>query len=405
MLRPPRPKMAVLLLASLTACERPVAHVDVTEEVRATLESCQTNAADKRACVRGRLLDILRSADVGAALDVLEGVTAADVDVRRDAHVYAHAIGVNAYSHGDSFHGVFAQCSELFQSGCYHGVIQAYFMEQGNNGREAVRDLCTAYDSNAQRWLFFQCLHGLGHALTMLYDHRLPDALEGCDLLGTDWEEESCYGGAFMENIVSVTEPHHAASVMTSVDAADNASADEDAHGAVGTEAWEALRASDPHYPCSVLAERYMRACYMMQTSAMLWHNGWDVADAAKSCGQAPERWRTTCFQSLGRDLSSLTLQEPDESVRQCQNVPDDYREWCYVGLVKNFVDLSGTTEAGFDLCTRVEDFARPRCNEALGEEIWSLEATENGRRAACAAAETGGLRLSCLRGARVEGS
>jgi len=152
-----------------------------------------------------------------------------------------------------------------------------------------------------------------------------------------------------------------------------------------------------------VLDRRYLTACYMMQTSAMLWQNGGDIAQTAKDCGEAPENLRRTCFQSLGRDVSSRTLQEPKASLRACGHAPEEYREWCYVGLVKNFVDLTATTEDGFAFCRLVEDFAKPRCNEALGEEIGVLHATEEARRAACAASESFDLEQSCLRGARVQ--
>ena len=40
----------------------------------------------------------------------------------------------------------------------------------------------------------------------MIYAHNLPKALAGCDLLSDDWDKRSCYGGAFMENIVNVTD-------------------------------------------------------------------------------------------------------------------------------------------------------------------------------------------------------
>jgi len=167
-------------------------------------------------------------------------------------------------------------------------------------------------------------------------------------------------------------------------------------------EPFEALRPADPHYPCSILADRYLTACYMMQTSAMLSQNGGDVADAAETCGEAPENWRRTCFQSLGRDVSSRTLQEPKASLRECGKAPEEYREWCYVGLVKNFIDLTASTDAGFSFCTRVEEWAKPRCHEAIGEEIGILLPNPGARRIACLDSETPELGQHCLRGARV---
>jgi hypothetical protein len=139
-----------------------------------------------------------------------------------------------------------------------------------------------------------------------------------------------------------------------------------------------------------------------MQTSVMLYHSGSDFAAAAEDCAEAPERWRATCFQSLGRDISAYTLQDHDKGLKACGRAPEDFRDACYVGLVKNFVDLTATTADGFEFCTRVEERYKGRCNEALGEQIGTLFATEEERRRACSPAETDALETKCLFGARV---
>ena len=398
----------------------------------AAFEACSELAwEEKQGCYEARLLDELDGVGVGASLEMLESLAAADMAVRSQSHVLTHAIGINAYSPGETFTDVFGECTELFQSGCYHGVVQAYFIATGEPSQEVVAGLCEPYDADpADRWLLFQCLHGLGHGLTMYYGHHLLMALEGCDLLATSWNRDSCYGGAFMENVVNAIAPHHPAAALVSAGAAGAAGTAMDAmeggaeeaaeaadhgagahdHGAMamaegmaeGIEPFEPMRADDPHYPCSILDDQYLTACYLMQTSAMLWLNDWDIADAASSCREAPDGWRDDCFVSLGRDISGRTLQDEGEARRECQKTPEDYREWCYAGVVKNFVDVTATTEAGFSFCRTVEDWAKPRCHEAMGEELYVLYADEAGRREACEAAETEELALACGRGARV---
>lgn len=390
------PPLATLAAAFTLACTGASVPADATPQVRAALEACGGLAADeKQECYEERLLARLDEAGVAPALEMLGAIGAADVAVQRDGHVYTHAIGIEAYSPDRPVTDVFGQCTTLYQSGCYHGVIQAHFLAEGDTDAETVQELCEPYHSDADRWILFQCLHGLGHGLTMYHDHHLPRALGDCDSLESSWDRESCYGGAFMENVVNATSPHHPASEMAGHD-----------HGATAAdeelEPFEPLRTDDPHYPCSVLEDRYQTACYMMQTSVMLWHNNGDVADAAESCSEAPERVRRTCFQSLGRDISSRTLQDHDDSLAECRESPEEYREWCYVGLVKNFIDLTATTDDAFAFCAKVEEWARPRCHEAIGEEIGILHGTVADRRGACAVAETFELQQSCLRGARV---
>lgn len=392
-------------------------------EAREAFAACvQLAWEEKQGCYEERLLDRLSGDGVGAALEMLETLASADRVVHQQSHVFTHAIGINAYRPGDDFANVFGECTEVFQSGCYHGVVQAYFVAMGDPDAEMVVGLCEPYEADpADRWMLFQCLHGLGHGLTMYYGHHLLMALEGCDQLTTRWNRDSCYGGAFMENVVNAIDPHHPASGLVSDGSAPDdgtgASAEAPGHGAVehdhaamamaggmpeGIEPFEPLRADDPHYPCSILDERYLTSCYLMQTSAMLWHNGWDIADAASSCLEAPDGWRDDCFVSLGRDISGRAIQEAEQSRRDCQESPEAFREWCYVGVVKNFVDVTARTEAGFAFCRRVEDSAKFRCYEAMGQELYSLYADEEGRRAACEASETEELALACQRGALV---
>lgn len=213
-----------------------------------------------------------------------------------------------------------------------------------------------------------------------------------------------------MENVTNATNPHHSASDTAAMHAHAEPGADgavtagaEGAEGGGAWEPWEPLRHDDPHYPCSVMDQRYQRECYMMQTSAMLWMNGGDIGDAADSCDDAPEEWRRTCFQSLGRDISSYTLQDPDDSIRECRKANPEYRDWCYVGLVKNFVDLTSDTNTGFEFCRKVDEDSKPRCYEALGEEIGILRSTPEERWELCEAAESPLYQQSCLYGARVQ--
>jgi hypothetical protein len=428
--------LATLLGPLLVGCAGESANLpaDAPPVVRAAVEECASLGRESKTdCYQGHFLARLDQSGVREALSALEAVAAVDVDVERDGHVYTHAIGITSYSPEVDVSSVFSQCTTLFQSGCYHGVLQAHFMASGEVTEEVVQSLCESYKGpDADRWILFQCLHGMGHGLTMFYDHHLPRALEACDLLASRWDQESCYGGAFMENIMSASNPHHPASELATEHdemaggeaemaggeaemaggEAEIERAGEPEHqheagpaageGEIALEAFEPLRESDPHYPCSIMDSRYLRACYMMQTSAMLWLNGGDIGAAARNCDDAPEDWRRTCFQSLGRDISSYTLQDVDDSIRECRKANPDYRVWCYIGLVKNFVDLTADTRTGFEFCREVEEDSKPRCYEALGEEIGVLRNDPAEQRELCTAAESPLLEQSCLYGARV---
>jgi hypothetical protein len=370
------------------------------------LSRCREDAPERRrACYEAALSGPAREGRVETAMAGLQAAAAADRAVERDGHVYAHAIGKLAYRARPDLAATFGRCDESFQSGCYHGVIQAYFEAHPAVDAEAVDAVCRPYRAaGASRWLLFQCVHGLGHGLTALRGHDLPRALLDCDLLRDGWDRESCYGGAFMENVVNAMGPHHGGAAG-------------DGHGGAGTgeghagagapdagrePAFQALDPADLHHPCSAVEERYLAACYGMQTSVMLFLNGGDLEGAARACNDAPPAMRSVCAQSLGRDISSYTLQDPAESIRFCGFTAERWRPWCYVGLAKNFVDLTATTGAAFAFCSSVpEEPGRLKCHEAVGEEIGILAADPAERERMCADSDPR-YRAACRFGARL---
>jgi hypothetical protein len=377
--------------------------------------ACAGKGSGKASCYEGILVSMVSSAGVEAAMETLRRLGETDQDVQRDGHVYAHAIGIEAFRHDPDVGRTFGRCTELFQSGCYHGVIQAYFqkVEPGGGARtvsaEDANALCRSYrGEGGNTWLLFQCVHGMGHGLTMFRGHDLTKALADCDLLVEDWDRHSCYGGAFMENIVNATQPHAGGAHGGAGHAGHEPGPATPAPGRGGvlpTESgFKALDPDEPLYPCSILADRYLVDCYQMQTSAMLWFNHGDIADAARTCDRAPEDMRPWCYQSLGRDISSYTLQDADESIRLCSLGNAAWQPWCYVGLVKNFVDLTAKTDTGFAFCRQVPGRANKlKCHEALGEEVSVLTNDPDRRAELCARSEEG-YADACRYGARLSG-
>lgn len=368
--------------------------------------------------VEDYLLSILATRGVSAAMASLDSLAAADADLRRDGHGYAHAIGITAYTGDEEVGAVFNRCTPAFQSGCYHGVIQSYFTQHqrehgGHIDVATVNGLCaTQREGSTDRWLLFQCAHGMGHGMLMISGNHLLAALEGCDLVAEPWERESCYGGVFMESIVHETMPHHAIGRPETADAGahgdHSAHADHSGHGAATTtaaaiparEPFPPLKREDPLYPCNVLEERYLVSCYQMQTSAVLHFNGSDVEAAARVCANADPRFRPTCFQSLGRDVSSITLQDHSRAMRLCATSPTEYEPWCHLGYAKNLVDVTADPKDGFDYCRLLPAGESKRvCNVAIGEQIWVLADDLSRRESLCLGADPAYL-TACRHGA-----
>lgn len=433
---PPRPRsLALALFAGLALApatadgkERPKAPAD---PAAAAVAQCRSSDLDReRRCYEDALAARLAKDGAAGALELLGRLAALDEDVRREGHMHAHRIGIMALRSPDEVGAVFAACTPAWESGCYHGVIQSYFLalqrQSGGLTTESVDALCAGpRDSPRNAALHFQCIHGLGHGLAVFHGHNLPRALGSCDLLSRGTERELCYAGAFMETLVNATHPHHAVArpsgstgdkdeaAKAGKGKAAKGAKDESAKGghsehghghdghAAGTAKpsphFAALDPADLHYPCSALDSKYLIACYTMQTSAMLHHTGYDFGRAATECGRAPEKARTTCFLSLGRDVSSRARLDSAEGVRLCGLAETAYRPTCHRGVVETLVNIDGNPAAGIPYCRAVTEADSKRaCYVAVGQQALVHPDGPARQERACRAAETGFVEL-CL--------
>lgn len=371
--------------------------------------------SEKLACYDPIFMETLRNLGVRGAMFTLDKVTENDQDAKRDAHVYAHGIGIAAYKGPKEVGTTFASCTPAHQAGCYHGVVQAYFMDdrQGPDTvtAEKVNALCSEYRWEREgNYLQFQCAHGMGHGVVMFRNHDLFKALKDCDLLKSDFERETCYQGAFMESVVNAIMPHHPSATLAKGGGHEGGEHGGDHGGAHGhhgaASAASTFKALDPNdllYPCSAVAERYWSSCYSFQTSAMLHLTGYDLGKVAVACERVPEKMRSTCFTSLGRDISGMTVQDRAEARKRCGVVanPDD-RAWCHVGAASNMLNVTARAEDGTAYCRELPGTEnKARCYEVIGGQILVLEESDTGREAACRTAEPEFV-ADCRRGARL---
>ena len=351
---------------------------------------------NRMSCYSGTLDSLALMGRVKEAMAALNQVGTVDPDARSDGHILAHEIGIAAGKNGGDIAATFAKCDASNQSGCYHGVIQAYFANARIIGAKEVNALCMPFKANdADRWIRFQCVHGMGHGFEMIYSHDLLRSLNGCDLLDEDWDRESCYGGVFMENIVNVSTP----------DAPGHGMAMQMSLPAQSSTPFKAVDPSDPLYPCSAVGQKYQTACYQMQTSVILYLNHDDMGATAKTCDTAPHAMRFVCYQSLGRDISAYSAQDFSKAKAMCALGSPSYQPWCYVGFVKNLIDRNARASDGLAFCEALTgEFNKLKCFQAVGEEISTLRNDSRERRALC-----GGLvddyLDACLFGAGVTGT
>ncbi len=247
---------------------------------------------------------------------------AAELDTGRDCHDAAHTVGHVSWEHFGA--AAFALVGHDCHAGALHGTLESLFAQRGTS---RLADDVAAVCSSDNPFLTHQCLHGVGHGLLAWTTYELPEALALCDLLAHTVNRDSCYGGVYMENGVGGLS------------------------GLMG-HTTEYISATDPHFPCNVLTERYWPGCYFWQTSN-LFYFGWEADAVAAVCAEAAVNSRMACFASMGRDLGSIHRDDPAEAASKCRLAPTvEYLAQCVWGAALSRFTEPANAPFSAELCT-----------------------------------------------------
>ena len=287
-----------------------------------------------------------------------------ELSVRSDCHRIMHTIGSAslAREHGN-VPRAFEEGTSFCWSGYYHGILEKAFLGATSVKQLAGRAEKVCADASIRRttWLAYQCVHGLGHGLMIDTGYNMPISLRICHMLGTNWDQTSCTGGVFMENINS-------------------------SYGFKSP--W--LRKKDLIYPCDVVKERDKLYCYLMVTSRILQANGYNFRGAARLCAKVERGWVATCFQSYGRDASGYTRQDPPKIMHLCIVAGSGPHESnCVYGAARDLTANDANGKRASRLCTLAPADLRVRCYQGVGTILGSFSSTATAHRTACLAATT----------------
>lgn len=288
-------------------------------------DSCMKNTTPDYACYETYYQAMVRTKGTKPAFEDLKKRYEADAYVVAQCHPLTHVIGretakkytdvAQAYKEGDS----------LCWSGFYHGVMEDIV---GRVGRTKIANIlntiCDGVPGKATySFEYFNCVHGLGHGLMAITNNELPESLKTCDNLMGSWEQSSCYGGAFMENVM--------------VD-----------HRAHKTKYLDPER---PLYPCDSVDNKYRQDCYLMQTSYMVKITNSNFSKIFELCEGAKEH-APTCYQSLGRDASGGSVSDPVKTKATCELGKNfEQQSNCVVGAVKDFVSYYHGEKQAVEFC------------------------------------------------------
>ena len=309
---------------------------------------CVGDKAMDFSCWRNHFEQITEHFGSEIALKDLTTLYARDSYVVSQCHQLTHTIGnvtadhediATAFSHGDS----------ICWSGYYHGIVERAVNRVGKENFLAEADqLCAKIPGKeTKNFNYYNCVHGVGHGVMAATKNELFESLKLCDGLSGDWEQRSCYGGAFMENIMADNRNHHT----------------------------DYLKKDDLMYPCNAVDQRYKEECYKMQTSYALSQNGRNFKNLFELCSTADVNYRNTCALSIGRDASGSSVSNKDTTIATCSlALNDDQEKYCFIGAVKDFVSYFHGDKEARGLCDAVPAKFQESCETALIQHLSTLK-------------------------------
>ena len=286
-------------------------------------------------CYDAALTTTLRTQGPHAALESLRSLADSIPYVQSQCHQVAHDLGRVALTLYGSAKAALEYADPLCDAGYIHGVLEeAIPALPADQLQGAITSWCTPTPGIPHSFSYFNCLHGIGHGIAIRFTNDLTTSLAACDAFTDQWAMNECDSGIFMQLIV-------------------------------GT--WNQPVASLPAqgdlvWPCDVVRADQKRPCYLMATDRVLRFEAFDLARTSQVCDQVEAAFRSTCDQSLGRDISGMDLLDPAKILRDCAVGGPPMTDDCLDGAVRNAVYDQGDGLKAMELCQAAPDAYRSRC-------------------------------------------
>ena len=299
------------------------------------------NTATKYGCLVDYYKGLVNDYGVVTASADIEKRSKEDSLVLSDCHPLMHVIGRTAASAYQTTSEAFAHGDSFCWSGYYHGVMEGLIAKIGlKNLPVELNAICADIPGKeSYNFNYYNCVHGLGHGIMALLGDEVFQSLKMCDNLTGSWEQQSCYGGVFMQNIID----------STNVADTDNVVKD--------------LRPSEPLYPCTAVEAKYKGQCYLGQTSYALQVTGYNYKKVFDMCTKVEEPYRDICNQSMGRDVANQAGHEKNRTKELCFITPlENDRNNCIVGAVKEIISYYHSDKQANEFCNVLDGQSKSIC-------------------------------------------
>lgn len=260
-------------------------------------------------------------------------------------HHEGHHLGWWLYNYTKDLKEALAYATLFCGGANYHGIFQGYFEQERqihnvNKYQIKIAHLCPIDKENVN-WIHERdCIHGIGHGLTIFYNYNTTAAVSNCNEFMALWAQSACSRGIFMEN-----NDHYMKTGKGDFDQ------------------------NEIYSPCDKTVEKFAPQCYYYQANHLLERNRYSLNDTFAQCDNiAPDKFVKYCYEGIGRTLEYFGYTDPEQAITIChQGNQSAYHDDCLIGTVTMMLKDDSKTVSAFKFCSLSSPDFKSECYQLIG--------------------------------------
>jgi plastocyanin len=282
-----------------------------------------------------RFNKITLTQDPGIAIETLRSESVTDDTLNAFCHDILHSVGKTAYNKYGDFSSAIIYQKDFCNSGYIHGVIEAFFIENGAALREIAAS-CEFSDRPSSEFERWQCNHGIGHGLMYFTGGDLDQSIKLCSSLSAQ-AISPCQNGAFME----VFNQEILAKEESFIDESDIFSTCKNSPGIK----------SD---------------CYIYAPTYTLHKATTDFTSAFALCETVEKGFEDDCHVGIGGEAMKRNMNNPLSVFSLCDMQTQPTKSYCLTGAIGMYMNQMSTYESGKNLCKLVPSAHTAFCSSIV---------------------------------------
>jgi hypothetical protein len=292
-----------------------------------------------------------------------------------DCHDMAHHLGMWLYSYTTDLKEALSYTKPLLCGGAIlHGIFQGYFMTEKvqnvDNNETTITHLCPISQENIN-WIHERdCIHGIGHGLTELYNYNTTAAVDRCNDFEPQWAQSACSRGVFMQNMIRYLETRDGDFDKNNI-----------------------------YFPCDRTLEKFAPQCYYYHAQYLLERNGNNLTDTFAQCDNISlTEFAKYCYQGMGRTLYSTVYTNAEQAIAYCYlGNQSSYHDDCLRGMLRTVLKADVKADIGFQFCSLSRPDFKAECYEIVGMWVKMLYPNQAELERECSKAHNINYVINCI--------